>query len=137
MSANNNRLFPAGNQSWDVLDDNRFSEDSSVEDVSDGSIWTLPHGFQVEFFDSCFVRSDGCALDADFAFFDGFGSLDGDFVVSLISVLHAEIEVLDLEIEERKNKFISDGFPDDSGHLITVKFSYGVVYLDLSTLHKI
>ena len=137
MSANNNRLFPAGNQSWDVLDDNRFSEDSSVEDVSDGSIWTLPHGFQVEFFDSCFVRSDGCALDADFAFFDGFGGLDGDFVVSLISVLHAEIEVLDLEIEERKNKFISDGFPDDSGHLITVKFSYGVVYLDLSTLHKI
>jgi len=44
---------------------------------------------------------------------------------------------LDLEVEERKNKLISDSLPDDSGHLITVELSYGVIYLDFSALHKI
>jgi hypothetical protein len=43
MSSDDNRLFPSWNKSWDVLDDNRFSENCSIQDISDSSIWTFPH----------------------------------------------------------------------------------------------
>jgi hypothetical protein len=137
VSADDDRFLPAGDEPGDVIDDDWLSEDSTIQDVSDGSIGTLPHLLEFELLNSGLVRSNGGTFDADLAFFDGLSSLNGDFVISLISVLHAEVEVLDLEIEERKNKLIPDGLPDDSGHLITVELSNWVVYLDLSTLHKI
>ena len=30
MSTNDNRLFPSGNKSWDVFDDDRFSKDCTI-----------------------------------------------------------------------------------------------------------
>lgn len=96
VSADDDGFFPSRNESRDVADDDGFSEDGPIEDVPDGAIGTLPHLLKVEFLDSSFVGSDGCTLDAYFAFFDGFGGLDGDFVVSGISILDAEVEVLDL-----------------------------------------
>lgn len=39
VSTNNDWLGPAWNNSWNVLDDNWLSEDSSVQDVSNGTVW--------------------------------------------------------------------------------------------------
>jgi hypothetical protein len=41
-------------------------------------------------------------------------------------VLYPEIEVLDIEIQIRKNKLVFDEFPDDSGHLIPVELNYRI-----------
>lgn len=38
VSTNNDGFLPAGDQSGNILDDNGFSEDSTVENVSDSSI---------------------------------------------------------------------------------------------------
>jgi hypothetical protein len=39
VSANNDWLGPAWNNSWNVLDDDWLSEDGTVEDVSNGTVW--------------------------------------------------------------------------------------------------
>jgi len=88
MSSNNDGFLPAWDESWDVFDNDGFSEDGSVQNVSDGSIWTFPHLLQIELFDSGLIRSDGCALDAYLAFFDGLSSLNSDFVISGIPMLN-------------------------------------------------
>ena len=93
MSSNDNGLFPSWNESRDVFDDNRFSEDSSIEDISDGSIRTLPHFLKFELLDSSLIRGDGGALDANFTFLDGFSSFNGDFIIGGISVFNAEVKV--------------------------------------------
>lgn len=108
MSANDNWFFPSGDQSWDVLDEDRFSEDSTIQNVSDSSIWTFPHLFEFELLNSGLIRSDGCTLDSDFTLFDSLSSIDGHLIVGLVAVLNSEIEVLDGEIKEREDEFIFD-----------------------------
>ena len=50
------------------------------------------------------------------------GSVHSDFVVSLVSVLHAEIEILNVKVKEGVDELIFDELPEDSGHLISVEF---------------
>lgn len=120
VPADDDWLLPSWNEARDVLDDDRLPEDCTVEDVSDGAIGTLPHLLEFEFLDSGLIGSDGRTLDAYLAFLDGFSSLNGDFVISGISVLNAKIEVLYVEIEEREDELVLDGLPDDSGHLVSI-----------------
>ncbi len=93
MSANDDRFFPSRNKSRDVFDDNGLSENSSIEDISDGSIGTLPHFFKFELFDSSLIGGNGGAFDANFAFSDGLCGFDGDFIIGGISVLDTEVKV--------------------------------------------
>jgi hypothetical protein len=136
VSTDDDGLFPAGDQAWDVVYDDGFSEDCSVQDVSDCSIWTFPHLLQVEFLDSGFIGSDGGAFDTYFAFFDGISCVDCDLIVGSVSVFHAQVEVIDIEVQEGEDEFVLDGFPDDSGHFITVKFCNWVLYFNFFKLHR-
>ena len=136
VSADHNRLLPAWDQPWDVLDDNWFSEHCSVENVSDCAIGGFPHLLEVEFLDSGFIGSDGGALNSDFAFLNGVGSVNGDLIVGGISVFNAEVKVLDVEVEEGMDEVFFDLLPDDSGHFITIEFSDWVLNLDFFKLHQ-
>jgi len=100
MSSNDYRFFPLGDQSRDIITDNRLSENGTSEIVSNCTIRRLPHFFQVEFFYSGFIRSDGGTFNTDFAFLNGFSSIKSDLIISLISVFHSEIEIEDFEIQE-------------------------------------
>ena len=40
VTANNDGLCPAGNQTGDCLADDWLPEDGASEDVTDGSVWT-------------------------------------------------------------------------------------------------
>lgn len=100
VPSNNDWFFPSRNESWNVINDDGFSEDSTVEDVSNGTVGTFPHMLEVEFLDSGFVRSDCGTFDSDLAFFDGICSIDGDLIVGCISVFDTEIEIFDIEIKE-------------------------------------
>ena len=136
VSSNNNGFFPSWNKSWDVIDDDRFSEDGSVENVSDCTVGAFPHVFKVELFDSCLIRGDGGTFDTNFALFDGIGSINCDLIIGGISVFDTEVKVLDIEIKEWEDKLIFNGFPDDSGHLISIKFSNWVLDFDFFELHQ-
>ena len=93
VSANDDGLLPSWDQLRDIFDHDGFSEDSAVEDISDGSVGALPHLLEFEFLDSGIIGGDGGALDAYFALLDGFCGFNGDFVVGGVSVFHAEVEV--------------------------------------------
>ncbi len=43
VTADDDGLFPGGDESWDVLNDDGLSEDSAVEDVSDCAVGGFPH----------------------------------------------------------------------------------------------
>ena len=137
MSSDDDRFFPSGNEPGDVLDDDGFSEDGSIEDVSDGAVGAFPHLLQLELLDSGFVGGDGGALDAHLALLDCFCGLDRHLVVGGIAVLHAQIEIEDVEIEEGENEVVFDGLPDDAGHLVAVQLGHCLCYLDFGEFHKI
>ena len=63
--------------------------------------------------------------------FDGLSGIDSDLVISSVTVLNTQIEVLDVEVEMGSDKLILDKLPDDPGHLVTVKFGNGVCNLNL------
>lgn len=51
-----------------------------------------------------------------------FGAIDGDLIISFISVFDTEIVNVQIAINVRENEFFLDNFPNDSGHLITLNF---------------
>jgi hypothetical protein len=103
VSANNNGLSPSWYKSRYVLRNDRFSEDSSIQNVSDCSVRGFPHLFQFEFFHSFLVRSDGGTLNTYFILFNSIGGINSDLIISLISVFNAQVEVFDINIQIRKD----------------------------------
>ena len=91
--------------------------------------------FEFKLLDSGLIWGDGSTLDSNFTFFDCFGSIKGNLIVGLITMLDSKVEVLDGEMKEGENEIIFDGFPDDSGHLITIEFDDGIRDMDFRKLH--
>ena len=89
MSTNDDWFCPSRNQSGNIFNNNRLSEYCSIKNVSNGSIWTFPHFFQVKLFNSSLIRSDSGTFDSDFAFFNGFSCLYSNFIICSISMLNA------------------------------------------------
>jgi hypothetical protein len=99
MSSDNNWLGPPWNQSWDVRNNDWLSEHGSIKNVSNSTVRTFPHLFEVKFSNTVLIWSDSSALDTDFAFLDSIGSVNSDLVTGCISVLDAQIEVLVVDID--------------------------------------
>lgn len=81
--------------------------------------------------DTGFVGSDCRTLDPNVVFLDGVGGIDGDLIVCDITVLHAEIVVFDIDVQEGQNELFLDHFPDDSCLLVAIELDDGIVDLDL------
>lgn len=96
MTTHDNGAGPPGDDAGDVFNDNWFSEDCAIENVTDRTIGASPHLFEVEFFDSGFVGGDGGALDANVVFFNGIGGVNSDLIVGLIAASDTEVVVLDV-----------------------------------------
>lgn len=86
---------------------------------------------QLELFDSLLIGSNGGTLDTDRVLLDGLGGVDGDLIIGLVTVLEAEIVVLEVDVEVGVDELVLDALPDDTGHLITVELNDGVLDLDL------
>jgi hypothetical protein len=99
VATNDDRLGPAGNATRNVLNDNGLTEDDTTADVTDGTVGRLPHLLEGELLDTGLIRGDGGALDADLVFLDGVCAVDSDLIVSGITVLDAQVEVLDVEVK--------------------------------------
>jgi hypothetical protein len=59
-----------------------------------------------------------------------FGDFHRDLVVGLVAVFHPEVEIHQVDIEERGDQLVLDVLPDDPGHLVAIEFDDGVGHLD-------
>jgi len=81
---------------------------------------------QVEFLYARFVRRDGGALYRYTDLLGGFRGVDGDLVARFVALLHAEIEIEQIDIEIRMDQLVLDVFPNDPGHLVAVHLDYRI-----------
>lgn len=130
VTADDDRLGPARNESRNVGDDDRCAEDRAAENVADRSVRGTPHLLETEFLDTCLVRRDRGAFDADAVLLDRVRCVDGDLVVGLVAVLDTEVVVLEVHIEIRMDQLVFDELPDNARHLIAVEFDDGALNLD-------
>ena len=70
-------------------------------------------------------------LTATPCFLVAFGRVDRDLVVGPVARLDAEVEVLQVDVEIRKDQRLADLLPDDARHLVAVHLDDGVLHLDL------
>jgi hypothetical protein len=132
VSADDDGLSPSGNAARDVLDDDGFAENDTTTDVADGSIGRLPHLLEVELLNTCLIWGDGCTFNSDFASLDGVCAVNSDLIVSRITVLDAQVVVLNVKVQVGRNELVLDDVPDDTGHLIAVHFDDWVFDFDSS-----
>lgn len=135
MSSDDNRHFPTRNESRDVFDEYGLSKDSAVEDIPDGSVRALPHLFQIKLLNASLIRRNGGTLDAYFVFLDCLSCINCDLVVCGITMLDAQIEIFDIQVEEGQNQLVLDGLPNDPSHLVAVHLHHWIGYLYLLRLH--
>lgn len=96
MSTDDNWLFPAWNEPWDIFNDDGLSKDSSIEYVPDGAIRAFPHFLELKLFNSGLIRGNGGTLNTYLALLNGLSRLNSNFVISGISMLDAQVEIQDL-----------------------------------------
>jgi len=123
MSANDNRLGPTGDQSW-YVHNNRLSEHSSVEHGPDGTVGRLPHLLKFELLNTVFVWVNSSAFDTDFVFENCLGAVDGDLVISFVSVFNRQIVVIGFQINVGVDVFLLNPSPNNSCHFVTVDVNY-------------
>jgi hypothetical protein len=93
---NNNRFRPPWDRSRDTLEDNRFTEHGTTQDIPNSPIRTLPHTLQLELFDSRLVRRDSGAFDPDRILEDSFCRIDSNFIICRVSMLDSEVVVFNV-----------------------------------------
>ncbi len=120
VSPYDNRLGPSRHEPWDILYHNRLPKDGPIELVPDGSIGRFPHLFQVEFFHSVLIGGDCGTLYANLVLLYSSGCIQRHLVSSLVSMLDAQVEVEDVEIQEGKDQLVLDHAPNDASHLVTI-----------------
>ena len=130
MTADNDRLGPAGNEARNVADDDRLAENDATQNVADRAVRRFPHFLQVEFRHPVFVRRDGGAFDANTVFGNRIGRVDGDLVVGRIAAFDTKIIIFKIDVQIGMDQLVLDELPDDSGHFVAIEFNDRVLDLD-------
>ena len=120
MSCNRDWLFP-GTDIWlNPFYDDRCTENRTIQNCTNRSIWALPHFFQMIFLHTGCIRCDSGTLYSDSIFSGGLSTVYGHLIIGRISVFKPEIIILCLQINKRKQKLLFDHGPENSGHLISI-----------------
>lgn len=99
MSPDDNRLGPTGYRPRHALENDRFTEHRSAQNVPNSPIGALPHALQLELFHSRLVGCDGRALDAHRVLLDRLGRVNGHLIVRGITMLYTQIIILDIQLQ--------------------------------------
>ncbi|MOA56571.1 hypothetical protein D3C78_1805740 [compost metagenome] len=62
---------------------------------------------------------------------DGVGCIDRHLVVGGVAVFHAEVIILEVDVEVGMDQLVLDELPDDARHLVAVEFDDRIGDLDL------
>lgn len=54
------------------------------------------------------IRGDGGALDTNVVLLDGLGSINGYLIICLVTIFHAKIEVLNVNIQVREDELVKN-----------------------------
>ncbi len=133
MATNHNGLGPARDETRNVLHHNGLTEDGTTKNVADSAVGGEPHLLEVELLHAILIGGNGGTLDTNVVLLDGLSSLNGNLVISGITVGETEIVVLDVKVEVGKNELLLNVGPDDAGHFITIEIHNGVRNLDLAS----
>ena len=120
MTGHDNGLFPGADIGINALYQDGGAEHGSVKSCADGTVGALVHSLQIILPDTGGIGSDRGTFYCNAVFFGGFGCLDRDPVIGLVSFHKSQIIILCLEIDIGKKQIILDHLPDDTGHLISV-----------------
>ena len=120
MTRHDDGGLPSADIGFDPLDQDRSTENSTVQSRTDRSVGALVHSLQIVFLYTSRIWGNSRALDSDTIFFRGFCSIYCDLVIGLIPLRESEVIILCLEIDVGKKEIILDHFPDDTGHLISI-----------------
>jgi len=135
VAADDDGLGPPRHQARDVLADDRLAKDRAADDVADRPVRRPVHLLQAELLDARLVGGDRRALDGDPVLLGGVRRVDRDLIVGLVAALDPEVEVLDVDVEVRKQQLVFDEVPDDARHLVAVHLDDRVLHLDLRLGH--
>src|SRR4030095_9434221 len=84
VTSNDDRAIPGSHYEWDILENNRLTEDSTIKYVPNCPIRTLPHLFEVEFLFALFVRSDVGTFNSYPILLNRIGRINSNLVVCLL-----------------------------------------------------
>ena len=87
VSSDNDGLGPARNESRDVLNDDRFTENGTIENVSNSSIGRLPHLLQSKLLNTALIRGDSGALHTDLGALHSLSAVNCNLIVGFVTVL--------------------------------------------------
>jgi hypothetical protein len=136
VTADHDRIGPAGDQPRHVGYDDRLAEDAAAEDVADRAVGRFPHLLQAEFLDARLVGSDRRALHANAVLLDRIRRVDRDLVVGRVAVLDGKVVVEKVHVEIRLDQPLANPLPDDPRHLVAVELDDRVLHLDLGHVHS-
>ena len=128
MTGDRDRFLPCTDIRFDPLHRDRLAEHRPVHNRADRSIWTLIHLFQMILLHTGCIRRNRRALDRHSVFQCRLRRIDRHLIIGLIPVLKAQIIVLCLQVDIRKQELILDHLPKNPRHLIAV-------HLDKRRLH--
>ena len=100
------------------------------EDVADGAVRRAIHLLEVELLHPRLVGRDGRAFDGDADPLGRLRRVDRDLVAGLVALLHAEVEIQELDVEIGMDQLVLDELPDDAGHLVAVHLDDRILHLD-------
>ena len=107
VTADHDRLAPAGDEPRDVGDDDRLAEDDAAEDVADGAVGRAVHLVQAELLHARLVGGDRGALDADPVLLDRFGSLHGYPIAGGVAGLDREVVAVQVDVQIRHDQLVA------------------------------
>ena len=131
MTADDDRLCPARNETRHVAANDRLAENHATENIADCSIRGFPHLLELEFLNTCFIRRDRGAFDANAVFVDRVGGINRDLVICCVTILDREIIIFQVDIEIGMDQLVTNVMPDNPGHFIAIEFDNGVCDFDL------
>ena len=131
VATNHNWLGPTRHQLRNVRHDDRLAENHTAKDVANGAVRTLPHFLESEFLHACFVRCNGRALYRRTVPLRGLGRINRDLITRRITMFHAQVVVIQLNVEIRQDELVLDELPDDARHLVAIHLHYRIYNLDL------
>ena len=98
VSPNHNRLAPVRHKFRNVLADNWLAKHDAIQNVANSSVWRLPHLLQIELFDSRLIWRNCRALHAHAMLQNCIRCINRDLVTRRVSVLDAQVVVVDVYI---------------------------------------